>query len=179
MVARVSADHATRRSSSPPGPEEGSVGLKRPRGAESVEDSDEEWDPSVPVGKLTAQIREFAALTAQVRASGADAKQTRVIPSALRNAFPSKRAPRIGPEFQAAIPEFPGSAARAQPDVKEEEATARTAPVQALAAEPEETATVVLPVEEADVPRSLRTCNRKKGRPHRALYPDEDEDAEI
>lgn len=81
------------------------VGLKRPRVECDVTDSDEEFDPSLPVGKLTAQIREYAALTSRPVAH-LD-KQGRYQQSVLENSFPTRAGPRVGPAYQAVLPEFP------------------------------------------------------------------------
>lgn len=62
----------------------------------------ERSEAPLPGGKLIAQIKEIEALTS--RPPLHPDKSVRVIPSVLRNAFPTRKGPRIGPEFQAVLP---------------------------------------------------------------------------
>lgn len=62
----------------------------------------ERSEPPLPGGKLIAQIKEIEALTS--RPPLHPDKSARVIPSVLRNAFPTRKGPRVGPEFQAVLP---------------------------------------------------------------------------
>lgn len=58
--------------------------------------------PSLPGGRLIAQIKEIEALTS--RPPSHHEKLNRTVPSVLKNSFPTRRGPRVGPDYQAVLP---------------------------------------------------------------------------